>query len=344
MLSLTKCSWYSSYTVELAVSVIRTLGSHCAKEFLLLARDVIMSEHKLLSQQKSSCFCSAGGGDILLALLSPDGGNGQAVMTFQASRESVLGDTGLTAFLELLAADREDYDDRLVGEAYELLKQRTLASGIDVTPRVSTPCSDHVTDDVKFLAKALLRADSAEVPSGESLLFVGDSVPACANSIPACTSSIPAAHSAISTQLGNQSLSIMLSALEDTGSSCCQGTGTSTCHPPFCIREELVLCLMRFCTDQRTPSCVQLLLHLCQSSECSTRHFEESFLREFCLKIQDGQLSDCDTSLSMVGHYLMQRERGVESVGGALKVIRKLAMERCIEIMTGSNTEELQVC
>ena len=325
--------------MELAVGVIGALRSHCARELLLLSKDVIMSECKLLNQQNSSGFCSSATGTILLALLSPPGDTAEE---FMAVRESLFDDSCLTAFLELLAAGgRESCDNLLVGEAYQLLKQRTLNSGIGLAPSISSTSptvseGSHVTG-VKLLAKALLSADSA-VPSKTSLLLVGESIPAYANSIPeSASSAVPHA--------GNKSLSIMLSMLEDSHES------SSGSPLPFLLREELLLRLIKSCADQLTPCCVQLLLLLCRTSECGRRHFESSLLQKFCYQLSN----DDDTTLAMVGSYLEhvdssrseEREgKGVESVGGALKSIRKLVMERCIAIVSDSDvtfSEELQV-
>ncbi len=328
--------------------MIGTLRPHCGRELLLLARDVIMSGRGLLSQQKSSCHSDAFG-SLLLALLSPSGSSDEK---FRVIRESVLGDTCLTAFLEVLAAKGGSCGDRLVGVAYEILKHRTLHSGMDIVPSISTSehatgRRNHVTDSVKFLAKPLLCADSA-VPSKESLLLVGDSIPSCPDSIRASASS------ALS-RPGNKSLSIMLCMLEDVESSGWL-EDTAGSRPPFLLGEELMLRLMRSCADQQTPCCVQLLLLLCLSSECGRKQFEESFLREFCTRIRDSEPSNCGTSLAVVGCYLehlssggklAEGGKGVESVGGALKVVRKLARERCMGIVDSSGaafSEDQQVC
>lgn len=350
--------------VKLVVDVIRTLRPHFSMEFLHLARDVIMSEHKQLKQQQNSHFSETTGA-ILLALISLDGsgseggGDGDAT-SFLALKESIFDDACLTAFLELLTATGLECDDGLVGEAFKLLKQRTLNCGLDVLARVSTTSgSDHVADDVKNLAKALLRVDMEAEPDSKSLLLAGDSIPPCPNStspctssVPICPSSIPASASAAS-KSGSQFLSIMLSSLEEDRLS--SGHSTSSCRLPFVVEEELLLCVMRFCTDQRTQSSVQLLRLLCQGSECSRRHFEGSFLQDFCLRLPDELQSGSDVSLSMLTMYLEhlisgpqeEQEKRVESMGGACKVIRKLALESCVAVMAESDTspsEELQVC
>ena len=318
------------------------LHPHCGRQLLLLAKDLISSERELLSQQKG-VRCSGRG--ILLSLLAPrSNGGGDSVKGFLAMRELVLDDSCLTGLLELLVTWESRDDDRLAGEAVELLQRRTLNSGIIVwaslTGFASLDGGSGLLSDVTQLTKTLLDADSADF-SQQSPLRVGDAIPASAPED---------ADSALS-RPGKKSLSIMLSALEDMEPSGHSQDSAEHRRPFFLLGEELMRHVMQSCAVRPTPCHAQLLLLLCRASERCRSLFEETVLRDFCVRLRDSDDSaSCDVFLDVVGGYVQQlsstcsncdpeeREKKAGSVGGALKTIRKLAMEKCVAIMDGSHS------
>ena len=300
---------------KLVMDVIEKFRPHATKCLFLLAGELL----RLGCAEDTTCpaLCV----DLIQCILTP--ASRQESDQELSGEDTLLDDSLLISLLELIVK-HSCYD--LVDVAYKWLSRRTLNSMTPPLPPSGCGLVGCVKDMIHFDTKL----------SGKETLL----------SIPIHPCPVPLQSvSAVPFQRGS-SLAVMLSCISELCASVDMSTSCLTA-PVLTVSEDLVQDLLRVCACGRGLPCAKLLLMLCRASPHARTCFESSYLREVCERMGGGGSGGTGT-LFLLSKYLElvvadNKEKGIVTSGEAVKLIRKLVLERCLEIVSDSLSSELQV-
>lgn len=271
---------------------------------------------------------------IVKAVLST-GGSGSDGNSDGGTAEVVLDDSTLVSLLEWVMT-HSCYD--LVDVAHRLLRQRTLNSGLTLTPSRSQSSGSGLVGDITLVARTLLVSDPS--PPNNDV-----SIP-----IRAVKKSIPF-HP-------ENPLAVLLSCLDSAPPSA-PCTLTSD-HPPLVVKEDSIFGVMRLCVKGSGLPCARLLLLLCHAASSPSPRavrewFRTSCLAEVCRRVEAGEGEELQVALCVIGGYLedlvagckheggRSEARGVANPGDAevemtVKTVRKKVLGKCVDIVLNADS------